>query len=245
MQVRSRGSCSPRHVMFSSRWGLPPVLVVLCAGATFGLEPVNEQRDEAEVRALVVEAVEGSPSTAPGSGGGLAIDGRPLTEEQRAREAERALADADPEQPMSADLTTTQLVDRALSRERFQSALLLPFGLGSVLLAALGVFGMASDTANRRLREVALRQALGANRRRVLAELLRSTLTCVLTGLCAGLLLAVATGRTLNLALFETNLADPWIVVAVCSLVLGVSLAACIGPAARVVRADVGAMLRQ
>ena len=93
---------------------------------------------------------------------------------------------------MSADQTTTELVERALSRERFQSALLLPFGFGSALLAALGVFGMVSDTANRRQRELALRRALGANRSRVLAELLRSTLACVLTGLCSGMLLAVA-----------------------------------------------------
>ena len=157
----------------------------------------------------------------------------------------RALAEVDPEQPMSADLTTAELVERALSRERFQSALLLPFGLGSVLLAAIGVFGMASDTANRRLRELALRRALGAHRSRILAELLRSTLACVLTGLCLGVPLAIAAARTLNLTLFETRLADPWILVAVCALILGVSLAACSGPAARVSRLDVGAVLRQ
>ena len=157
----------------------------------------------------------------------------------------RSLAEVDPEQPMSADLTTTQLVERALSRERFQSALLLPFGLGSALLAALGVFGMVSDAANRRLRELALRQALGARRSRVLAELLRSTLACVLAGLGAGALLAVAASRALSLELFEIGLADPWIVVAVCSLILGVSGVACIGPAARVGRLDVGAMLRE
>ena len=157
----------------------------------------------------------------------------------------RALADVDPEQPMSADLTTTELVERALSRERFQSALLLPFGFGSALLAALGVFGMVSDTANRRLRELALRRALGARRSRVLAELVRSTLACVLTGLCLGMLLAVAAGRTLHLVLFETAFANPWIVTAVCSLVLGASLLACIGPAARVARLDIGAAMRQ
>ncbi|MXW36243.1 MAG: FtsX-like permease family protein, partial [Chloroflexi bacterium] len=157
----------------------------------------------------------------------------------------RALAEVDPEQPMSADLTTAELVERALSRERFQSALLLPFGVGSALLAALGVFGMVSDTANRRLRELALRQALGARRSRVLAELLRSTLACVLAGLCAGALLAIAASRALSLELFEIGLADPWIVVAVCSLILGVSVVACIGPAARVGRLDVGAMLRE
>ena len=104
---------------------------------------------------------------------------------------------------------------------------------------------MVSEAANRRLCEVALRQALGANRSRVLAELLRSTLACVLAGLSAGLLLAVAAGRTLNLPLFETSLADPWIVAAVCSLVLGVSLVSCIGPAARVVRIEPGTVLRQ
>ena len=52
-------------------------------------------------------------------------------------------------------------------------------------------------------------------------------------------------GRTLNLTLFGTDLADPWIIVAVCSLVVGTSLLACVGPAVRVLRLDVGAVLRQ
>ena len=76
---------------------------------------------------------------------------------------------------MSADLTTAELVERALSRERFQSALLIPFGLGSALLAAIGVFGMVSDAANRRRRELAVRQALGATRIQAVSWLLRST----------------------------------------------------------------------
>ena len=131
MQVRSRGSSSPRHVRSSSRWGLPPVLIALCAGATFGLEAANKQRDEAEVRALVVEAIERMNEElrtvagryrvlmssedrefdadgaiteetvvewerVPIDGAGfrrrLAMDGRPLTEEQRARETEREAA---------------------------------------------------------------------------------------------------------------------------------------------------------
>ena len=157
----------------------------------------------------------------------------------------RALAETDPEQPMSADLTTTELVERALARERFQSALLLPFGLGSALLAALGVLGMVSDAANRRRRELALRQALGATRIQVVSWLLRSTLACVLAGLGAGVLVAVAVGRMLNLALFETALASPWIVATVCCLILAVSLVACAGPAARVVRLDIGVELQQ
>jgi predicted lysophospholipase L1 biosynthesis ABC-type transport system permease subunit len=157
----------------------------------------------------------------------------------------RALAEVDPEQPMSADLTTTELVERALSRERFQSALLLPFGLGSALLAAIGVFGMVSDAANRRRRELAVRRALGATRVQVVSWLLRSTLACVLAGLGAGVLVAVTAGRTLNLTLFETALADPWIIVTVCCLVLGISLVACAAPAARVARLDLGAELRQ
>ena len=157
----------------------------------------------------------------------------------------RALAETDPEQPMSADLTTTELVDRALSRERFQSALLLPFGLGSALLAAIGVFGMVSDAANRRRRELALRQALGATRIQTLSRLLRSTLACVLAGLAIGVFVAVTAGRTLNLTLFRTGLANPWIITTVCGLILGVSLVACAGPAARAVRLDIGAELRQ
>ena len=131
MQVWSRGSFSPRHVRSSSGWGLPPVLIALCAGATFGFEAANKQRDEAEVRALVVEAIERMNEElrtvagryrvlmssedrefdadgaiteetvvewerVPIDGAGfrrrLAMDGRPLTEEQRARETEREAA---------------------------------------------------------------------------------------------------------------------------------------------------------
>ena len=157
----------------------------------------------------------------------------------------RALAEVDPEQPMSADLTTTELVERALSRERFQSALLLPFGFGSAALAAIGIFGMVSDAANRRLRELALRQALGATPSQVLSRLLRSTLVCVLAGECVGLGLAITAGNVLDLALFEITLATPEIVIAVCSLILGATLVACIAPAARVVRLDIGTVLRQ
>ena len=157
----------------------------------------------------------------------------------------RALAETDPEQPMSADLTTTELVGRALSRERFQSALLLPFGLGSALLAAIGVFGMVSDAAHRRRRELALRQVLGATRIQVVSWLLRSTLACVLAGLGAGVSVAVTAGRMLNLTLFETALANPWIIAAVCCLILGVSIVACAGPAARVAQLDIRAELQQ
>ena len=157
----------------------------------------------------------------------------------------RALAEVDPEQPMSADLTTTELVERALSRERFQSALLLPFGLGSALLAAIGVFGIVSDAANRRLRELALRQALGATRSQLLLPLLRSTLLCVLVGECLGLGLAIAAGKALDLALFEISVVNPGIIVTVCSLILGAALVACIAPAVRVVRLEPGPVLRQ
>lgn len=121
----------------------------------------------------------------------------------------RVLSEVDPEQPMSADLTTSELVRRALSRERFQSGLLIPFGLGAALLAAIGVFGIVSEAANRRLPELTLRQALGATRRHVVSQLLRSTIAYVLAGEAMGLMLAVLIGNRLNLALFEVNLPTP------------------------------------
>ena len=104
---------------------------------------------------------------------------------------------------------------------------------------------MVSDAANRRRRELALRQALGATRIQALSRLLRSTLTCVLVGLAIGVFVAVTAGRLLNLTLFGTGLANPWIITTVCGLILGVSLVACAGPAARAVRLDIGAELRQ
>jgi putative ABC transport system permease protein len=155
------------------------------------------------------------------------------------------LSEGDPEQPIRAEFTTGELVDRALSRERFQSGLLVPFGLGAALLAAIGVFGIVGEAAHRRLPELTLRQALGATRRQVVAQLLRWTVACVLVGEAVGLVLAVVVGDRLNLILFEVDLSNPLIMVAACSMLLGVSLAACIRPTTRAVGQDLGMMLRQ
>ena len=58
MHLWVRRGSSFHQVKSSSRWGLLPVLATLCAGAAIGVEAVNPQDEEADVRAMVVEAVE-------------------------------------------------------------------------------------------------------------------------------------------------------------------------------------------
>ena len=64
--------------------------------------------------------------------------------------------------------TMNQHVDRYLVRPRFESALLSAFALNGLLLAAIGLYGLASFLVAERTREIGIRMALGAARRDVI-----------------------------------------------------------------------------
>ncbi len=58
MHVRSRGGSSCREVRSGSRWALLHVMAAFCASAAIGVEAVEKQDAEDDVRAIVVEALE-------------------------------------------------------------------------------------------------------------------------------------------------------------------------------------------
>ncbi len=92
--------------------------------------------------------------------------------------------------------TLASTVQASEAQPRLTAGLLSGFGLFATLLTAVGMYGLASFTVSQRVREFALRMAVGATRAEVSALLLRETARLVLVGVLAGAL-AIAAGHRL------------------------------------------------
>jgi ABC-type antimicrobial peptide transport system permease subunit len=116
--------------------------------------------------------------------------------------------------------------------------LLGAFAMVALALAILGIYGVVSHAVTQRTREIGIRIAIGASPSRVLAAVLRQSLTLTGIGAAIGLLGAAAVTRYLESMLFELTPLDPSTFAAVAVLFLLVALLASYLPAARVSRVD-------
>jgi putative ABC transport system permease protein len=137
------------------------------------------------------------------------------------------------------------LVRASLAQDRFQTALVLLFGVAAALLASLGIYGVVSYSVAQRTNELGIRLALGAPPGRVRLLVLRQGLTPVAAGLALGLTLSVAAGRLVQALLFGVSVVDP---LTMASVVLGLTTVAAAGtwlPARRATRVDPVTALRE
>jgi putative ABC transport system permease protein len=143
----------------------------------------------------------------------------------------------DPLVPVDFDLLPN-VVSGSLSRQRLGMLLMLLFGIAGIALAAVGVYGVIAYAITQRIREVAIRLALGATPADVFwLTVIRAQVIAVAGGL-GGLLLAYPAGRVLASTLYEVRAADPVILVSATMLVAGVALVATVLPARRAARVD-------
>jgi putative ABC transport system permease protein len=145
--------------------------------------------------------------------------------------------------------TMREDIDQDIAKERMVAALSAFFSFLGLLLASIGIFGVASYTVAQRTKELAIRRALGADRWSVIRESLRETMVVFGLGLVAGTLATVAAVRftasviaDLLFGLTATDAAN--IAVAVAVMVTG-ALAACVVPAHRATTIDPLAGLRE
>jgi predicted permease len=149
-----------------------------------------------------------------------------------------AVRDLDVSVPVYDLKTMSDIVDQSLVRPRFLSVLLGIFSIISLVLAAVGIYGVMAYTVAQETQEIGVRVALGATAQNVLAMVLRKGLRLTLIGLGAGLVGAFALTRLMESVLFDVSTTDPATFVMVAALLTAVGLLACFIPARRATKFD-------
>lgn len=138
--------------------------------------------------------------------------------------------------------TLRQEMERDLARERMVAATSAFFSLLGLLLAMIGIFGVASYTVTQRTNELGIRMALGAGRGRVVVESLRETMVVFAAGLGIGLGASLVAVRVASSAisdlLFGLTPTDTATIALAGLTMVAVAAAACILPARHATRID-------
>jgi putative ABC transport system permease protein len=131
-----------------------------------------------------------------------------------------------------------------LSPRRFQTLVLGIFSLVALLLAGVGIYGVLQYSVARRMHEIGIRMALGAQPREVLTLVLKDGAKSALTGLLIGVIGAAALTRFVKSLLFGVAPTDPIAFVGVAVLLMVTALLACYFPARRAASVDPNVALR-
>jgi len=145
----------------------------------------------------------------------------------------QAMASVDPNLPIVSIRTLSEQVAIQFTQQRLIARLTCFFGILSLVLASIGLYGVAAYNAGRRTSEIGVRMALGANRGDIVRLVLRGAFALILFGLFIGLPLTFAAGRFLGNQLYGMNPYNPVVTLAAV-VTLGLSgLAASLIPAVR------------
>ena len=123
-------------------------------------------------------------------------------------------------------------------------ALMAVFALTGSVIAGVGLYGVVAYATAQRTREFGIRMALGAQRRDVMALVMRTGVVLVIGGLAAGAAGAAAITRAIRALLIEVPATDPAVYAIVVAALGVVALAACSMPARRATLTDPNVALR-
>jgi putative ABC transport system permease protein len=141
-------------------------------------------------------------------------------------------------EPLSASLAAS------LDAPRFAAGVVGGFAIVAMVLAAIGLYGMLSYSVSQRLRELAIRSALGAQRADLVRLIVREGLSVTFAGIALGVLGAALFTRLMQDLLFGVAPLDGVAFTVAPAILIAASLGACLGPALRAASTDPAATLR-
>jgi predicted permease len=157
---------------------------------------------------------------------------------------EGAVREADASVPIVRLRDMEGVFDESIRRPRLLAQLLGGFAALALLLAAIGTYGVLSYMVAERRREIGIRMALGADRSRVLRQVMAQGLVLTTVGVIAGLAGAFGLNRLIASLLFGVRPTDPATLVGVVGTITLVAALACWLPAWRASRVDPNVVLK-
>ena len=154
------------------------------------------------------------------------------------------LREIDPTVSVEHIKTLEQIRADSVAPRTFTMKLLVGFALVACLLSTVGIYGVVSMAAGSRRTEMAIRMAVGAQRRDVLRLILGDGLRLAMIGVGIGLVVAVALAAGLKTFLFGVGPSDPLTLGAMVVVVIAITLVTCWIPARRATRVEPLAALR-
>jgi putative ABC transport system permease protein len=157
-----------------------------------------------------------------------------------------AISRVDKEQLVSVRdvMTLEDVAWEATGRHRFRAVLVITFAGLALLLAMVGVFGVLAYSVQQRVRDFAVRRALGASASDIIRLVIGNAVRVVVTGAVIGLILSAALGRMLTTMLFGVEPLDPLTFAAVTALLALTAALSIASPAWRATRIDPAVALR-
>jgi predicted permease len=149
---------------------------------------------------------------------------------------QKQVAALDPALPVYEIFTLQQVLGNSTASQSLSATLVLAFAVLSLLLAAIGLYGVLSYLVTQRVTEIGIRIALGAQRSEVLRLVLLDGLRPVAIGLLIGLAGGVAAGALIRSVLYGTSPLDPVVFATMIGSLLLTAIAACALPAVRASR---------
>jgi ABC-type antimicrobial peptide transport system permease subunit len=151
----------------------------------------------------------------------------------------------DPNLPVTTIAPWQQIIAPVLFPARAATIALSILGLLALTLAITGIFGLASYSVARRMRDFGIRLALGAPRQSILNTALGRVATIVLIGSSLGMLLGLASTRILAAIVYGARANDPLIVCAVVLTMLVTGILSAALPARRALTVEPASLLRE
>ncbi|MCA1602263.1 MAG: ABC transporter permease, partial [Acidobacteria bacterium] len=155
-----------------------------------------------------------------------------------------AVGSVDPDLPLAGVRTVDEIVSESLAIDRFSVVLFSSFGILGLLLAAVGIYGVMSFTVAQRTQEFGVRMALGAQRSRVVSQVLKEGTILAVVGALIGFGGAYLVGRAMQSTLYGVGAMDARAFGAVAGVLLVAALLACLVPAWRASRVEPMVALR-
>jgi putative ABC transport system permease protein len=151
---------------------------------------------------------------------------------------ERELHAVDPTAAIENPKTLERIRDDSLASRTFAMHLLIGFSVVGSVLTLIGIYGVISLSVASRRRELAIRNAVGAEQKDIRNLILGEGLRLIASGVLAGMALAILLSRVLRTFLFEVEPSDPETLLVVGALFVGVALLACWVPVRRAAKVD-------